>query len=116
MAGARLRDLALPEGVGVCLIVRGRDVVMPRGTAVLMPLDLRLSFHAATSVEQLLGFYRLPLPLELAEPAAAASLRSLLESNTTAGGLSMGALQITAGADLEHISVSCSERPTTCLQ
>jgi len=140
VAGQRLRDLALPDGVVVSLIVRGREVVMPRGTTVLMPgdhvfvamrirleplinrlfepdpeppelpVDLALSFHAAATVEQLLGFYGLPLPTELAGHAAAASLRSLLEKSTLPGELSIGALQIRAGADPEHITVSCTGR------
>jgi len=141
VAGQRLRDLALPDGVVVSLIVRGREVVMPRGTTLLMPgdhvfvamrirleplinrlfepdpepfelpLDLALSFHAATTLEQLLGFYGLPLPSELAGPAASASLRSLLEKSTSPGELSLGALQITIGADPEHITVSCTGQP-----
>jgi len=140
VAGQRLRDLALPDGVVVSLIVRGREVVMPRGTTVLMPgdhvfvamrirleplinrlfepdpeppelpVDLALSFHAAATVEQLLGFYGLPLPTELAGHAAAASLRSLLEKSTLPGELSIGALQIKAGADPKHITVSCTGR------
>jgi cell volume regulation protein A len=34
VAGQRLRDLALPDGVVVSLILRGREVVMPRGTSL----------------------------------------------------------------------------------
>jgi cell volume regulation protein A len=141
VAGQRLRDLALPDGVVVSLIVRGREVVMPRGTTVLMPgdhvfvamrirleplinrlfepdpeppelpLDLALSFHAATTLEQLFGFYGLPLPTELTGQAAAASLRSLLEESTLPGELRIGALQIKAGADPEHITACCSSQP-----
>ena len=39
VAGRELRDLALPEDVVVTLILRGRDVVMPRGTTTLDPGD-----------------------------------------------------------------------------
>jgi cell volume regulation protein A len=135
VAGQRLRDLALPDGVVVSLIVRGREVVMPRGTTVLMPgdhafvamrmnleplinrlfepdpeppelpVDLSLSFHAATTVEQLLGFYGLPLPVGGAAPAAAETLSALLEKSTSAEGVSIGALHIEPGADPEHIIV-----------
>jgi len=117
------------------LIVRGREVVMPRGTTVLMPgdhafvamrmnleplinrlfepdpeppelpVDLSLSFHAATTVEQLLGFYGLPLPVGGAAPAAAETLSALLEKSTSAEGVSIGALHIEPGADPEHIIV-----------
>ncbi len=136
VAGQRLRDLALPDGVVVSLIVRGREVVMPRGTTVLMPgdhvfvamriqleplinrlfevdpeppefpSDLVLSFHSATTVEQLLGFYGLPLPTGLAGAAASQSLDALLASSTSPEGLSIGSLQIKAGIDPEHITVS----------
>ncbi|MFM7674888.1 MAG: TrkA C-terminal domain-containing protein [Synechococcus sp.] len=141
VAGQRLRDLALPDGVVVSLILRGRDVVMPRGTTVLMPgdhvfvalrmsleplinrlfepdpeppvlpRDLPLSFHAAVTVEQLHGFYGLPLPAELAGPAAAESLGSLLGKSTPGKGLSIGTLHIQAGADREHCTVSCIDPP-----
>ena len=141
VAGQRLRDLALPDGVVVSLILRGREVVMPRGTTLLMPgdhvfvamriklepllnrlfepdpeppelpLDLTLNFNSATTVEQLYGFYGLPLPLELAGPAAAESLSSLLAQSTSRGGRSIGPLHIKAGADSEHISVSCISQP-----
>lgn len=141
VAGRRLRDLALPDGVVVSLIVRGSEVVMPRGTTVLMPgdhvfmamrirleplinrlfepdpeppelpRDLVLSFHAATTVEQLLGFYGLPLPLELAGSAALQSLGTLLDSNTSPEGVSIGTLLVNAGADPEHITVSCTGQP-----
>jgi potassium/hydrogen antiporter len=141
VAGQRLRDLALPDGVVVSLILRGREVVMPRGTTLLMPgdhvfvamriklepllnrlfepdpeppelpLDLTLNFNSATTVEQLYGFYGLPLPLELAGPAAAESLSSLLAQSTSRGGLSIGPLHIKAGAYSEHITVSCISQP-----
>jgi len=132
VAGQRLRDLALPDGVVVSLIVLGREVVMPGDHVFVamrirleplinrlfepdpeppeLPVDLALSFHAAATVEQLLGFYGLPLPTELAGHAAAASLRSLLEKSTLPGELSIGALQIKAGADPKHITVSCTGR------
>ena len=35
----RRRILALPDGVVVSLIVRGREVVMPRGSSTLLPGD-----------------------------------------------------------------------------
>jgi cell volume regulation protein A len=141
VAGQRLRDLALPDGVLVSLILRGREVVMPRGTTVLMPgdhvfvamrisleplinrlfepdpeppelpPDLQLSFHSATTVEQLIGFYGLPLPTDLAGAAAAVSLGSLLEKSSAGEGVTIGALLIQAGADPEHIVVSCSGQP-----
>ena len=133
--GQRLRDLALPDGVVVSLVVRGRDVVMPRGTTVLMPgdhvfvamkmsleplinrlfepdpepplisQDQQLSFHANTTLEQLYGFYGLPLP-RLSARATTQSLGSLLAASTSSEPLRIGALLIKAGVDREHVSVS----------
>jgi cell volume regulation protein A len=137
VAGQQLRDLALPDGVLVTLILRGREVVMPRGTTMLLPGDhvfvalrisleplinrlfdpdpeplslpaeLQLSFSSATTLEQLHGFYGLPLPKELEGPAAAQSLGSLLAQGASWDGLGLGALRIKAGADPEHVTVSC---------
>ncbi|MFM1901653.1 MAG: antiporter NhaP2 [Cyanobacteriota bacterium] len=141
VAGQRLRDLALPDDVVVSLIVRGREVVMLRGTTALlpgdhvfvamrirlesmitrlfepdpeppeMPVDLSLSFHAATIVQQLLGFYGLRLPQDLMGPAGAESLGSLLAESTSCDGLSIGALRIKAGADPVLVTVSCTNQP-----
>ena len=140
VAGQRLRDLALPDGVVVSLIVRGRDVVMPRGATLLLPgdhvfvamrmsleplinrlfdldpeppvipNDLQLSFHANTTLDQLLGFYGVPLP-ELNAPVALQSLGSLLAASTSGPDLQIGALRIKAGVDREHVSVSCINEP-----
>ena len=38
-AGARLAEVPFPEGTSVTLIVRGRELVAPRGTTVLQPGD-----------------------------------------------------------------------------
>lgn len=121
----------------VTLILRGRGVVMPRGTTLLMPGDhvfvamrisleplinrlfdpdpeppelpaeLQLSFNAATTVEQLYGFYGLPLLPELAGSTAAQSLAALLAQSTPGDSLQLGALRIRPGSDPEHVSVSC---------
>lgn len=92
VAGQLLRDLALPDGVVVTLVLRGTVVVMPRGTTALRPGDhvfvalrtrlkplidrlfdpdaetpplepgLVLSFHATTTVGQLHRFFGIPGP------------------------------------------------------
>lgn len=134
VAGQRLRDLALPDGVVVSLIVRGRDVVMPRGTTLLLPgdhvfvamrmsleplinrlfepdpeppvisPDLQLSFHANTTLEQLSGFFGIELP-EGSLLGAQQSLGSLLAGSRSSGDLRLCGLLIQAGADAEHVSV-----------
>ena len=90
VAGQRLRDLALPDGLVVTLILSGRAALMPRGTTQLLPgdqvfvamrisleplinrlfepdpeppvlsPDLPLSFQAEIRVEQLHGFWACP--------------------------------------------------------
>lgn len=84
VAGQRLRDLSQPE----------------------LPLDLALSFHAAITVEQLLGFYGLPLPTEWARATAAQSLNALLASTASRVGLRIGALLNKTVADCEHVTVN----------
>ncbi len=137
VAGQQLRDLALPDGVLVTLILRGREVVMPRGSTALDPGDhvfvaMRtslqplidrlfdpdpepsslpahglLTFSAAATLEQLLRFYCLPLPEEISARTAARSLGSLLADAAPLDGLRIGALGIQAGADPDHVAVCC---------
>ncbi len=137
VAGQLLRDLALPDGVLVTLILRGREVVMPRGNTALEPGDhvfvaMRtslqplidrlfdpdpepsslpahglLTFSAAATLEQLLRFYCLPLPEEISARTAARSLGSLLADAAPRAGLRVGALGIQAGADPEYVTVNC---------
>jgi potassium/hydrogen antiporter len=98
VAGQALRDLALPEGVVVTLVVRGDAVIMPRGTTSLRPGDhvfvamrsalvplmdrlfdpsaetppleegLVLAFHAQSTVGQLHRFFGIPGPTWSGEP------------------------------------------------
>ncbi len=137
VAGQQLRDLALPDGVLVTLILRGREVVMPRGSTALDPGDhvfvaMRtslqplidrlfdpdpeppslpahglLTFNAAATLEQLHRFYCLPLPEEISARTAARSLGSLLADAAPRDGLRVGALGIQAGADRDHVAVCC---------
>lgn len=137
VAGQQLRDLALPDGVLVTLILRGREVVMPRGSTALDPGDhvfvaMRtslqplidrlfdpdpeppslpahglLTFNAAATLEQLHRFSCLPLPEEISARTAARSLGSLLADAAPRDGLRVGALGIQAGADRDHVAVCC---------
>lgn len=47
VAGQALRDVAIPEGVAVTLVVRGGAIVIPRGTTRLLPGDhVFVAMHA----------------------------------------------------------------------
>jgi cell volume regulation protein A len=135
VAGQQLRELALPDGVVVSLIVRGQEVVMPRGSSMLLPGDhvfvalrtaleplidrlfdpdpeptalppgLRLSFHAATTVAQMHRVLGLPLPKGISREQAARSLGALLQPGPVAA-VSIGVLQLRPGADQDHVSVT----------
>ncbi len=137
VAGRHLRDLALPDGVLVTLILRGRDVVMPRGTTALepgdhvfvalrtclepfinrlfdpdpeppsLPGDVLLSFHTATTLQQLHRFLGLSLPAEIERSTAERSLGSLLRDRAPGDTVRIGALAIQAGADPEQVAVRC---------
>ncbi len=137
VAGQQLRELALPDGVVVSLIVRGQELVMPRGSSTLLPGDhvfvalrtalvplidrlfdpdpdpdsavlsagLRLSFHTATTVEQLHRVLGVPLPRGISPREAARTLGALLSRPGDASALSLGALRLQAGTDLDHVVV-----------
>lgn len=98
VAGQYLRDLALPEGVVVTLLVRAGEIVMPRGATALQPGDhvfiamrtrlkplmdrlfdpfaetppmpsgVRLDFHRTRTVGQLHRFFGIPGPTWSDEP------------------------------------------------
>ncbi|MBE9154004.1 potassium/proton antiporter [Cyanobium sp. LEGE 06113] len=120
VAGQRLRDLALPDGVLVTLILRGREVVMPRGSTALepgdhvfvamrtklqplidrlfdpdpeapaLPIEQLLMFNAATTLAQLHRFFGLPLPLEISPRTAAQKLGQLLAELRRQGSYALG--------------------------
>ena len=101
VAGQALRDLALPDGVVVTLLVRDDEVVMPRGATRLRPGDhvfvamrrrlvplmdrlfdpyaetpglaegLTLQFHAQSTLGQLHRFFGIPGPTWSVEPVGA---------------------------------------------
>ena len=136
VAGRKLRELALPDGVVVSLIVRGQEVVISRGSSTLLPGDhvfvalrtpleplidrlfdpdpepaelppgLRLSFHAATTIEQLNRCLGLPLPQGISRERATQSLGALLQQGGPAAAVSSGVLQLHPGADQDHVSVT----------
>ncbi|WP_228007311.1 potassium/proton antiporter [Cyanobium sp. LEGE 06143] len=137
VAGQRLRELALPDGVLVTLILRGREVVMPRGSTALepgdhvfvamrtklqplidrlfdpdpeapaLPVEQLLMFNAATTLAQLHRFFGLPLPLEISPRTAAQKLGQLLAEAPPPGRLRLGPLGLQAGVDSDHVAVRC---------
>jgi len=131
VAGQLLRDLALPDGVVVTLVVRGTEVIMPRGATALRPGDhvfiamrawlkplmdrlfdpsaetpplapgLRLAFHAQTTVGQLHRFFGLPGPTWSEEPVG-----SLLERPEAGGPPSLGPFVVTPNPDPDYVTLT----------
>ncbi|MCP9841989.1 potassium/proton antiporter [Synechococcus sp. J7-Johnson] len=137
VAGQQLRDLALPDGVLVTLILRGRQVLMPRGSTTLEPGDhvfvalrsrlqpwidrlfdpdpdeaslpagLVLAFNAATSVEQLHRFFGVAIPAEIRPDTAARSLADLLADSAAGSEVQVGSFGLRAGADQDLVTACC---------
>ena len=134
VVGVPLRELALPDGVLVTLILRGREVLMPSGSSILqcgdhafvalrgqlqplidrlfdtdpdparLPADLVLSFHAGTSLAQLHRVLGLQLPEGLSPQRAAQSLGSLMVQGPEPM-RTIGALQLQPGPDGDSVLV-----------
>ena len=134
VVGVPLRELALPDGVLVTLILRGREVLMPSGSSILqcgdhafvalrgrlqplidrlfdpdpdparLPADLVLRFHAATSLAQLHRVLGLQLPEDLSPQRAAQSLGSLMVQGPEPM-RTIGALQLQPGPDGDSVLV-----------
>ncbi|MGH7658840.1 MAG: cation:proton antiporter, partial [Gemmatimonadales bacterium] len=124
VAGQMLRDLALPDGVAVTLIVRGDKVIAPRGMTELKPGDhafvavrnrlkplmdrafdstaetpplspgLELSFPVQTVIGQLHRFFGIPGPTWSREPVG-----SLLESELDGQTARLGPFRVTWGEE-----------------
>jgi len=135
VAGRQLRHLALPDGVLVTLILRGKEVLMPRGSSSLqpgdhvfvalrthleplidrlfapepepavLPPDLTLSFSAATTLEQLHRFLGHPLPGGIGPETAGRSLGQLLAEGGAERTVRAGALTLRPGPDDDHVAV-----------
>lgn len=142
VAGQALRDLTLPDGVIFTLILRERQVVMPKGSTLLLPGDhvfvalrtsleplidrlfdpdpdpgplpgdLRLRFQADVTLEQLHQCFALPLPHGAAPGSATQSLGSLLLAAAPRRGIHLGALRIEAEEDPEHVAVRWLDEKT----
>ncbi|MEO1003218.1 MAG: potassium/proton antiporter [Cyanobacteria bacterium J06638_7] len=133
-AGLRLRELARPDGMVVTLVVRRRQVVIPRGATTLepgdhvfvalrsqvkplidrlfspeamelpLPTDLDLSFPASTTLGQLKRFFALAEPL--APAGAARTLSHLLERGHGEAPARFGPLVISQGSEADAVRVS----------
>lgn len=136
VAGRPRRELVLPDGVLVTLILRSRQVFMPRGSTVLLPGDhvfvalrtrleplidplfdpapepaawppgLRLTFPASTSLVQLHTCLGLPLPTAIDAQCATLSLGALLAQARPQRVLMISALRFKAGADQDQVAVT----------
>jgi potassium/hydrogen antiporter len=134
VAGQQLRDLALPDGMLVTLILRGRQVLMPRGGTTLeagdhvfvalrsrlqpwidrlfdpdpdeasLPEGLVLTFNAATSVEQLHRFFGVAIPAEIGPDIAARSLADLVANTAEGSEVQVGSFGLRAGADQDLVT------------
>lgn len=137
VAGQFLRDLALPDGVVVTLVLRGTEVIMPRGATALRPGDhvfvamrtrlkplidrlfdpgadtpplepgLVLAFHAATTVGQLHRFFGIPGPTWSQEPIGV-----LLEATDERRSARLGPFLITPGVEPDFVTITYAPEPT----
>ncbi len=135
VAGQQLRHLALPDGVLVTLILRDRQVVMPKGRTTLQPGDhvfvalrsrlqpfidrlfdpdpdpaqlpsnLELTFNAVTTVRDLHHCLGLPLPSTFSPAQMEQSLAQLLRHAAPKRRVDLGELTLEHGADAHHVSV-----------
>lgn len=131
VAGQRLRDVAMPDGVVVTLVVRGQEVVMPRGATVLQPGDhvfiamraqlkpvmdrlfdsaadtsplapgLALSFPAESTVGQLHRFFGILGPTRADE-----TIGSLLEAEHERRRARMGAFSVTPADEPNYVTLT----------
>lgn len=132
VAGQALRDMALPYDVVVTLVVRGDNVIIPRGSTALEPGDhvfiamrtwfkplltclfdscpvvppltagMRLDFHADCTVEQLQWFFGLSEPAD-PEQRPVGSLVASEERDTC---LRLGPFIITPGEQPDKVTLT----------
>jgi len=133
VAGKALRNLALPYEVTVTLVVRGNEVIMPRGRTVLQPGDQvfvamrrkikplmdclfdscadpvslapgqKIVFRADLTIGQLCGFFSLSCPTESTQ-----QLGSLIEAAKEGYPDRLGPFLVTAGDDPGLVTLTYS--------
>lgn len=136
VAGQMLRDLALPEGVVVTLVVRGEEVIMPRGSTTLRPGDyvfvamrrplkpfidrlfdpyaetpplppgFTLAFRRDHTVGQLHRFFGIPGPTWSTEPVGA-----LLDRATEDRPARLGPFLVSPSKDPEYVTLTYAPDP-----
>ncbi len=130
-AGLVLRDLGLPEGVAVTLVVRGGEVIMPRGATAVLPGDhvfiavrsrlrpfidrlfdhnaeahplvpgLALEFRDRTTFKQLYRFLDMPASTQADAPIS--SLRGADGSLTSAN---LGPFSVGPGKEADYLTLT----------
>ncbi len=135
VAGQALRDLALPDGVSVTLVVRGTDVIMPRGATRIMPDDhvfigmhttlkplidrlfdpeaetpplmygLTLSFHENTTVGQLHRFFGIPGPTWSNEKLGDRLNIELVDQEAPRKGARLGPFILSAAEENDYVKI-----------
>lgn len=136
VAGQALRNLALPDGVVMPLIIRENDVIMPRGGTVLKPGDhvfaamrtrlkplidrlfdpyaetpplpsgLTLQFHTSDSVGQLHRFFGIPGPTWSNLPVG-----SLVEESADDEPARLGPFLIKRSDDPDFVTLTYAPEP-----
>jgi cell volume regulation protein A len=136
VAGQLLRDVALPDGVVVTLVVRGGEVIMPRGATALRPGDhvfiamrtrlkpvidglfdpdaessslmpgLTLGFHAESTVGQLHRFFGIPGPMWSEEPVG-----SLVDAGEERRSARLGPFSVTPGDEPDYVTLTYAPEP-----
>lgn len=131
VAGQLLRDVALPDGVVVTLVVRGEEVIMPRGATALRPGDhvfiamrtrikplidhlfdsnaeapslmpgFTLGFHAESTIGQLHRFFGIPGPTSSEEPVG-----SLLDAGEEHRPARFGPFFVTQGTEPDYVALT----------
>ncbi|MCP9800144.1 hypothetical protein [Synechococcus sp. RedBA-s] len=113
VAGQQLRNLALPNGVLVTLILRSRlqpwidRLVDPDPDEASLPVGLVLAFNAAASFEQLHRLFGVAIPAEIGPDAAAQSLAELLANTEAVSEVHVGSFGLRAGADQDLLTACC---------
>lgn len=140
VAGQALKSLSMPDGVLVTLVVRGDQVILPRGATVLVPGDrvfvalrrrlvsvvnrlfdpaaaqdplpagLSLSFSTKTTPGQVGRFFGMP-DLAGAEKSLGALLEAAGDGGGDGGSARLGPFVVTAGSEPGFVTLTHAPEP-----